>query len=336
MSMIGPKVPVTVLTGFLGSGKTTLLNRLLAQEGAEGTAVIVNEFGEVGIDGQLVVGVDEDVVEINNGCICCTVRSDLVTTIERLLARPRLVRRILIETTGLADPAPVIQSFILDGRLRAETELDALVTVVDARHNPLWLALGEEAEAAGGENVAREQIAFADLLILNKTDLVDEDTLRGCETELRRLNPLARIRRAENAAVPAAEVLGIRAFDLKNALGIEPELLSDLEHEHDDRIGSVAVRVETDFDATLFFPWLNRFVQAKGSDIFRIKGIVPVRGEARRYVFHGVHMSLDGRPGRPWRPDERRRGEIVFIGRNLDRSAIEADLRACFAVRDAA
>lgn len=330
------KVPVTVLTGFLGSGKTTLLNQLLAQAGAEGTAVIVNEFGEVGIDGQLVVGVDEDVVEINNGCICCTVRSDLVTTIERLLARPQRVSRILIETTGLADPAPVIQSFILDERLRAETELDALVTVVDARHNPLWLVLGEEAEAAGGENVAAEQIAFADLLILNKTDLVDEDTLRDCETELRRLNPLARIRRVQNAAVPAAEVLGIRAFDLKNALSIEPELLSDVEHEHDDSIGSVAVRVENDFDPTLFFRWLNGFVQAKGADIFRIKGIVPVRGEARRYVFHGVHMSLDGRPGRPWRPGERRHGEIVFIGRKLDRTAIESDLRACFAGRDAA
>ncbi len=217
MSLSSGKVPVTVLTGFLGSGKTTLLNQLLAQAGAEGTAVIVNEFGEVGIDGQLVVGVDEDVVEINNGCICCTVRSDLVTTIERLLTRPQRVSRILIETTGLADPAPVIQSFILDERLRAETELDALVTVVDALHNPLWLALGEEAEAAGGENVAAEQIAFADLLILNKTDLVDEDTLRERETELRRLNPLARIRRVQNAAVPAAEVLGIRAFDLKNA-----------------------------------------------------------------------------------------------------------------------
>jgi G3E family GTPase len=332
----GTKIPVTVLTGFLGSGKTTLLNHLLAQHGAEGTAVIVNEFGEVGIDGQLVVGVDEDVVEINNGCICCTVRADLVTTIERLLARPQRVRRILIETTGLADPAPVIQSFILDERLRAETELDALVTVVDARHNPLWLAMGAETEAVGGENVAREQIAFADLLLLNKIDLVDEDALAACEVELRRLNPLARIRRVQDGAVAAEEVLGIRAFDLKNALSIEPQLLSDLEHEHDAAITSVALRIEVDLDAVAFFGWLNRFVQARGSDVFRIKGIVPLRGESRRYVFHGVHMTLDGRPGRPWRPGEPRQGEIVLIGRTLDRAAIEAEIHACTVGRAAA
>ncbi len=320
------KVPVTVLTGFLGSGKTTLLNQLLAQGEAEGTAVIVNEFGEVGIDGQLVVGVDEDVIELNNGCICCTVRADLVTTIGRLLERPKPVSRILIETTGLADPAPVIQSFMLDEHLRARTELDALVTVVDARHNPLWLAMGEETEAAGGENVAREQIAFADLLLLNKTDLVDEAALEACETELRRINPLARIRRMRDGSVPAAEVLGIGAFDLKNALAIEPELLSDVDHEHDDAIASIAMRPEGDLDPTTFFKWLNGFVQAKGPDILRIKGIVAFVGEARRYVFHGVHMTLDGRPGRPWRPGEPRRGEIVFIGRNLDAQEIERGL----------
>ena len=336
MSEANGKVPVTVLTGFLGSGKTTLLNHLLAQEGAEGTAVIVNEFGAVGIDGHLVVGVDEDVIEINNGCICCTVRADLVSTIERLLARPQQVRRILIETTGLADPAPVIQSFILDERLRESTELDALVTVVDALHNPIWLAMGEEAEAAGGETIAGEQIAFADLLILNKTDLVDGETLALRESDLRRLNPLARILRVRDGTVPAEEVLGIRAFDLKNALAIEPELLSDLEHEHDDAITSVALTVEDDLDPAIFFKWLNGFVQAKGSDIFRIKGIVSMQGEARRYVFHGVHMTLDGRPGRPWRQGEMRRGEIVFIGRNLDRGALETEVRACIARRAAA
>ncbi|MCJ2132724.1 GTP-binding protein [Methylobacterium sp. J-026] len=323
------KVPVTVLTGFLGSGKTTLLNHLLSQEEAEGTAVIVNEFGAIGIDGQLVIGVDEDVIEINNGCICCTVRADLVTTIERLLSRPQPVRRILIETTGLADPAPVIQSFMLDEGLRASTELDAFVTVVDARHNPLWLSIGEEAEAAGRENVAKEQIAFADILLLNKTDLVVEAELAACETELRHINPLARIRRMRDGSVPASELLGIRAFDLRNALAIEPELLSDVEHEHDDAITSVALRPEGDLDPTTFFQWLNRFVQDRGADILRIKGIVPFIGEARRYVFHGVHMTLDGRPGRPWRSGEPRCGEIVFIGRNLDAGEIERGIVQC-------
>ncbi|MGU3541824.1 CobW family GTP-binding protein [Methylobacterium sp. A52T] len=335
MAATAEKVPVTVLTGFLGSGKTTLLNQLLAQGEAEKTAVIVNEFGEVGIDGQLVVGVDENVIELNNGCICCTVRTDLVTTIGRLLARPQPVRRILIETTGLADPAPVIQSFMLDENLRARTELDALVTVVDARYNPLWLSMGEEAEAAGRENVAREQIAFADLLLLNKIDLVDEAALEACETELRRINPLARIRRMRDGAVPAAEVLGIHAFDLKNALAIEPDLLSDAEHAHDDAIASVSLRPEGDLDSTAFFGWLNRFVQAKGIDILRIKGIVALVGEARRYVFHGVHMTLDGRPGKPWRPGEPRRGELVFIGRNLDAEEIAAGLAQCRAARAA-
>jgi G3E family GTPase len=335
MTATAGKVPVTVLTGFLGSGKTTLLNHLLGQAEAEGTAVIVNEFGAIGIDGQLVVGVDEDVIEINNGCICCTVRADLVTTIGRLLSRPQPVRRILIETTGLADPAPVIQSFMLDEGLRKATELDALVTVVDARHNPLWLSMGEEADAAGGENVAREQIAFADLLLLNKIDLVDEAELAACETELRRINPLARIRRMRAGSVPAGEVIGIRAFDLRNALTIEPELLSNVEHEHDDAITSVALRPNGDLDPTTFFRWLNRFAQTKGTDILRIKGIVPLVGEARRYVFHGVHMTLDGRPGRPWRSGETRRGEIVFIGRNLDAGEIERSIAQCGAAEAA-
>ena len=212
------KTRVTVLTGFLGAGKTTVLNHLLTQELGRGSAVIVNEFGEVSIDARLVVGVDEDVVEINNGCICCTVRADLVSTIERLLARPQRVERILVETTGLADPAPIIQSFVLDETLRKDTVLDAVVTLVDARHIGLWLSQGRRDEAEGRENTPAEQIAFADLLLLNKTDLVDPPALAECEGELRRLNPLAEILPIRNGSVDAARVMDLAAFDLQKIL----------------------------------------------------------------------------------------------------------------------
>jgi G3E family GTPase len=326
---LGEKAKVTVLTGYLGCGKTTLLNHLLTQEAARDCAVIVNEFGEVSIDAQLLVGVDEDVVELNNGCICCTVRADLVTTIARLMEGPTPPRRLLVETTGLADPAPIIQSFVLDEQLRALTELDAVVTVVDARNNAAWLEMGVRDEEAGRENTPREQIAFADLILVSKGDLVDRDTLANCQREARRINPLARIKTIVDGLIAAEQVLDIAAFDLRNALKIEPELLSDLEHKHDDDIASVVVRPASDLDGDAFFKWLNSYVQAKGQELLRVKGIVALAGEARRYVFHGVHMTLDGRPGRAWAAGEVRAGEIVFIGRNLDRHAIDADIAAC-------
>ena len=308
-----------MLTGFLGAGKTTLLNQILHARAGEKIAVIVNEFGEAGIDGQLVVGAEEEILELNNGCICCTVRGDLTRAVDNLMARRGEIDRIVIETTGLADPAPVIQSFILEETLRSSTELDAVVTVVDARH--IYQQLDNEQ--------AREQIAFADVIILNKTDLVSEHDLDGVARRLRSLNPLARIYTATQCDVDLQHVLDVGAFDLRNALKLEPQLLDDVTHEHDADIGCVSIRELGGIDETQFTRWINQLVQAQGKDLLRIKGIIDLEGEPRRFVFHGVHMTLDGRPGKPWKPGEPRVNELVFIGRTLDAAALRSGFEAC-------
>jgi G3E family GTPase len=316
------KIKATILTGFLGSGKTTLLNRLLSEAHGERIAVIVNEYGEVGIDGQLVVETQDDVIELNNGCICCTVRSDLISAIRGLLVGERRFDRLIIETSGLADPAPVIQSFVLDDILSSHVQLDALVTVVDARH------IGQQLE----HEEAREQIAFADVLLVNKIDLEDDARIQHVETELRRLNPLAAMYRTRDSEIAREAVLDVGAFDLKNLLRLDPALLDDHEHEHDADIACVAIRSAGAVDAAAFERWLAQLLQAQGADLLRIKGIVDFAAEPRRYVFHGVHMTLDGRPGRPWKPEEARLNELVFIGRSLDARALRSGFDSCRAV----
>lgn len=313
------KTPVTIITGFLGAGKTTLLNHILGQAGAEKIAVVINEYGEVGIDGQLVLDTAETIVELNNGCICCTVRGDLVKGIGDLMTSGRAIDRLIVETSGLADPAPVIQSFVLDDVLKAHVQLDAIVTVADARHFAIQI----------GQDEAREQIAFADIVLINKTDLEDEASLARTEREVRQLNPIARIHRIRDGAVARETVLDIGAFDLKNLLAIEPDLLEDHAHEHSDEIGCVALTLAEPLSPELFNVWLAKFQQEHGVDLLRIKGVLNFAGENRRYVFHGVHMTADGRPGRPWAKADLRRSQIVLIGRNLDRAEIEGGLAAC-------
>jgi G3E family GTPase len=319
------KIRATIITGFLGAGKTTLLNHLLSTSTDERIAVIINEYGEVGIDGKLVLDTRDELIELNNGCICCTVRTDLIAGIRRLLQSEHRVDRIIVETSGLADPAPVIQSFILDEILAAHLQLDAIVTVVDARHIAQQLALDE----------AKEQISLADALLLNKIDLEPEDALRATEARLRRLNPLAKIIRTASCMVDPAAVLDVRAFDLRNVLAIDPDILSENEHEHDQTIGCVAIREAGALDPAALNAWLYRFVQTTGKDLFRVKGILDLKDEPRRYVFHGVHMTLEGRPGRTWLPAEQRLNEIVFIGRDLRAEALREGFMSCMAARPA-
>jgi G3E family GTPase len=315
------KIPVTVLTGYLGAGKTTLLNRILTAQHGKKIAVIVNEFGEIGIDNQLVVDADEEILEMNNGCICCTVRGDLIRIINKLIEQRDRFDCLLIETTGLADPAPVIQSFFVDEVMYAQTTLDAVVTIVDTKH--IW--------DHWDSSEAQEQIAFADVLLLNKTDLVSPEILQELEQRVRSMNAIAKIYQTQRCDLDLDAVLNVKAFDLKHALSIDPQFLQESAHEHDESICSVAICELGTVSSEKLNRWLYQLVQAQGSNLFRMKGILDVDEEERRFVFQGVHMTLDGCPGKPWKSDEIRRNELVFIGRDLDEGALRDGFRACLA-----
>jgi G3E family GTPase len=316
------KIPVTVLTGYLGAGKTTLLNRILSEPHGKKFAVIVNEFGEIGIDNELVVNADEEVFEMNNGCVCCTVRGDLIRIIDGLLKRRGRFDGILIETTGLADPAPVAQTFFVDDNIGGRTALDAVVTVADAK----WLK-----ERLKDAPEAKNQIAFADVVVLNKADLVTGDELRDVELRIRAINPFARIHRTERCAVPLDAVMGQGAFDLERILAIEPQFLEADLHTHDEDVQSVALTTDKPLDSDKFFAWVQDLVAKEGPNILRSKGILAFADDPLRYVFQGVHMVLDGAHQREWQPEEKRDSRIVFIGRELDAPRLKQGFEACAA-----
>jgi G3E family GTPase len=327
---LDPRVPVTVITGFLGAGKTTLVNRILTEQHGRRIAVIENEFGEIGIDDALVIDADEEIFEMNNGCICCTVRGDLIRILGSLMKRRDRFDHILVETTGLADPAPVVQTFFADDEIRSQMRIDAIVTVVDAKHLPIQL---DDTRPGGIAREAVEQIAFADRLLINKVDLVTADAVDDVERRVRDINTSAEMLRTTMSAVELDWVLDVRGFDLANIAERGRELVEGAAHggRHDVDVHSVGIEMDGRVDVERLNRWLGWLLEERGADIFRMKGILDVEGSDERYVFQGVHMLFDGRADRPWRAGEDRRNRMVFIGRGLDRDELVARFRACLA-----
>jgi G3E family GTPase len=317
------QIPVTVLTGYLGSGKTTLLNRILSETHGKRFAVIVNEFGEVGIDNDLIVDADEEIFEMNNGCICCTVRGDLIRIIAGLMRRSRSFDGIVVETTGLADPAPVAQTFFVEEDVRRKTKLDAIVTVADAKH------LLEQIDRAPE---AQEQLAFADVVLVNKVDLVDAPGLATVERRIRSINPYARIHKTERCGIELGQVLGRDAFNLDRILEVEPGFLTEEHaHEHDDGIGSLSLVSDRPMKPDRFVSWIQDVTLRYGADILRMKGIASMEDDDQRFVVQGVHMLIEGGSQRPWKAHEPRQTRLVFIGRDLPKDLLRQGFEACCA-----
>ncbi|WP_350335916.1 CobW family GTP-binding protein [Coralliovum pocilloporae] len=336
------QIPVTVLTGYLGSGKTTLLNRILSDDHGKRYAVIVNEFGEIGIDNDLIVESDEEIYEMNNGCVCCTVRGDLIRVVEGLMKRKGRFDAILVETTGLADPAPVAQTFFMDEDVRRKARLDAVVTVADALNLEKRLSDSPEAE---------DQIAFADVILLNKTDLVSPEEKSAVLGRIRSINAQATIHETERCAIELDRILDRGAFDLDRILTLDPHFLDEEDHHHhdhecgpgcdhdhhhhdhgsarhDNSVMSVSLEAG-DLDPQSFFAWISEVTQTDGPDILRLKGILSFKDDPDRYVVQGVHMIVEGDHQRAWQDGEARRSRLVFIGRNLKEDALRKSFDDC-------
>jgi G3E family GTPase len=318
-------IPVTILTGFLGSGKTTLLNRILKEHHGHRIAVIENELGEAGIDNELLVqDREEQIVEMNNGCICCTVRGDLVRILGELHAKRQAGQlqfdRVIIETTGLADPAPVAQTFFVDDDISQQYLLDAIVTMVDAKHAPQQLDEHHEAQ---------EQVGFADRILITKTDVVQPDEVAQLRRRLVRMNPRARIGEARHGVAAIEDLLDIRGFNLHAILEIEPDFLTDVDHEHDDDVSSFVFREDKPLDLDRVEDFLGGIVQVYGTRLMRYKGVLNIKGMKQRVVLQGVHMLMGSEEGSPWKPGEKRESKMVFIGRDMPRDVLLDGLAHC-------
>jgi G3E family GTPase len=327
------KASVIILTGFLGSGKTTLLNRILTAEHGRRVAVIINEFGEIGIDHHLVLSSNQEVVQMNNGCVCCTVRGDLVRSFFQLMEHRDKFDIVVIETTGLAEPAPVAQSIYADERIRSQFTLARVVTVVDAKYIPMRLE--ESAEAC-------EQVAFADLIVLNKTDLSTPEKLDETERQLARLNKIANIHRTKNSEMDLSAIFDISSVDFSLKLegydnqhdvshdGHNHPHHGNHHHNHLQNIDTVCIEKPGELDGLKVSIWFRSVIGEFGDKILRMKGILNLKGDRDQFLLQGVHWDFEGRPGRAWSADEERINRLVFIGRELDRKKITEGFERCF------